>query len=250
MLILKLGGAAITQKDTDNPTPNRPVIAQIAALLARYPQPLILVHGAGSYGHILAKEHQLAQGYHSPTQRPALVQLQLDLLALNRLVVEALAGVGLPAIALHPASLCITENGRIRDFFEAPLRHLLAFNMLPVLYGDCVWDSAKTFDILSGDQLVIHLANLLQAERVAFGTNVDGVLDSAGQVIPTMRASDSISAQEGLPHRADVTGGMRGKLDEIAQLKQGQATIFNLQHLDQLEAVLAGQLEVGTRLIF
>jgi isopentenyl phosphate kinase len=43
---------------------------------------------------------------------------------------------------------------------------------------------------------------------------------------------------------------MRGKLDEIAQLTQGQATIFNLQQLDQLEAVLAGRLEVGTRLIF
>jgi isopentenyl phosphate kinase len=250
MLILKLGGAAITQKDTAKPTPNLPVIGQIAALLARYPQPLIVVHGAGSYGHGLAKEHQLAHGYHSPTQRPALVQLQLDLLALNRLVVKQLAGVGLPAITLHPASLCMTEGGRIRDFFAGPLRQMLALGMLPVLYGDCVWDSTKTFDILSGDQLVVYLANLLQAERVAFGTNVDGVLDSAGQVIPTMRASDSISTQAGLPHRADVTGGMRGKLDEIAQLTQGQATIFNLQQLDQLEAVLAGRLEVGTRLIF
>lgn len=248
MLILKLGGAAITQKTTPN-TPNRTALAQIAALLAKHPQPMVIVHGAGSFGHIVAEEHQLHLGYKESSQRLALVRIQQDLHTLNNLVVEHLAIAGLPAMTIHPASMCMMKQGRIRTFFSDPLVALLKLGLMPVLYGDCVWDTINTFGILSGDQLVVHLANLLGAERVAFGTNVDGVLDPDGKVIPQLHAHDPISGQANHPKHSDVTGGMRGKLDEIAQLRSARATIFNLQNLDQLEAILVGREQVGTQII-
>jgi isopentenyl phosphate kinase len=240
MLILKLGGAAITDKMRPN-TADYAAIREIAGLLAAHPQPMVLVHGAGSFGHILAQEYHLHLGYQKPEQRDALVQLQIQLHELNRILVEALIEVGLPAMTLHPASMSIMHEGRIAEFFLEPVRYTLKLGLIPVLYGDCVWDSAQTFGIISGDQLVVYLANVLNAERVAFGTNVDGVMDVHGNVISHLEDITSFAEQRGNAAPTDVTGGMLGKLREIAELDHAPAWIFNLQNRDQLARVLSGE---------
>lgn len=242
MLILKLGGAAITDKVTPN-TARLDVIAQIAGLLAAYSQPMVLVHGAGSFGHILAQEHALHLGYQNEAQRLALVQLQLQLHDLNRYVIEGLCAAGLPAMTVHPASMCLLEKGRIAAFFIEPIQRMLEMGVLPVLYGDCVWDRGQGFGIISGDQLVVYLANELKADRVAFGTNVDGVLDGSGRAIPRLDYAAQIIDAHADPRRVDVTGGIQGKLAEIRRIRDPKVHtwIFNLQKLDQLEAVLKGE---------
>jgi isopentenyl phosphate kinase len=245
MLILKLGGAAITDKARAN-TLRPDQLRVIAQLLAQHSQPMILIHGAGSYGHVIAQEYNLQNGYSAEAQRGALVQLQLQLHELNRLVVENLVAAGLPAMTVHPASMCLMKGGRIETFLLDPIRYMLNVELLPVLYGDCVWDRQQTFGILSGDQLVVYLANALGAEVVAFGTNVDGVLDSEGQVMRQFQISGDLANHQ-VGH-VDVTGGMLGKLREIARLKnlRTRVHIFNLEtHLAQF---LAGD-EPGTRII-
>lgn len=246
MLILKLGGAAITDKSTAN-TANSDAIHQIAALIARYPQPLILIHGAGSFGHIIARDYNLHLGYQGDHQREGLIKLQMALHELNTLVIQALWQQGLPAMTVHPASMCVQENKRIVDFFLEPVQHMLGMGLIPVLYGDCVWDRGQKFSIISGDQLAVYLANHLHAKRLAFGTNVDGVLDANGQVIPQLDARTRISTQQS--GVADVTGGMLGKVQEIAGVKTAQTRIFNIQKMDQLERILANDGEVGTLII-
>lgn len=239
MLILKLGGAAITDKTRAN-TADYTAIREIASILAAHPQPMVLVHGAGSFGHLIADQYQLHRGYLNEGQREAVVQLQVQLHELNRILIESLIEVGLPVITLHPASMCLMHGGRIAEFFRQPLDRALGLGLLPVLYGDCVWDSAQSFGIISGDQLVIYLANLLGAERVAFGTNVDGVLDSAGTMIPHL-ADLSTVTEQAKTGVTDVTGGMLGKLREIDELHTAQAWIFNLGQRDQLARILSGQ---------
>jgi len=249
MLILKLGGAAITDKTSPN-TARPTAIAAIANLLAKQPQPLVLVHGAGSFGHILAQEAALYLGYQGDYQRAALVQLQIQLQELNRLVVASLVQAGLPALTVHPASMCIMERGRLSGFFAEPILHMLKLGLLPVLYGDCVWDTAQGFGILSGDQLVVHLANLLGADRVAFGTNVDGVLDESGSPLAQFDLAAPASDQTQNPAQADVTGGMMGKLAEIGDLERRDMDVwvFNLNDHAQLARVLSGE-GAGTRII-
>jgi isopentenyl phosphate kinase len=246
MLILKLGGAAITDKRTAN-TANTAAIDQIAALIARYPQKLILIHGAGSFGHIIAKDYNLHLGYQGDHQREGLIKLQLALHELNTMVIKALWAQGIPAMTVHPASMCVQENGRLVDFFLEPIQQMLAMQLIPVMYGDCVWDRGQKFSIISGDQLAVYLANQLGADKIAFGTNVDGVLDAAGQVIPRLDARSQISSQQS--GVADVTGGMLGKVQEIAAVKTAQTRIFNIQKIDQLERILAGKDDVGTLII-
>ncbi|HLA44292.1 MAG TPA: hypothetical protein VJZ27_12695, partial [Aggregatilineales bacterium] len=125
-------------------------------------------------------------------------------------------------------------------------------NLLPVLYGDCVWDREQGFGIISGDQLMIHLANELDADCVAFGTNVEGVLDANGRVVPFLNLNHvtQISDHSGWNHpgRADVTGGMPGKLQEIAAIRNPSTRIwiFNLANLDALERILSGANDAGT----
>jgi len=112
MLILKLGGAALTDKSKPN-TARIDQIEQIAKLLAAYRQPLVLVHGAGSFGHIIAREHHLHEGFKHEEQQAALVQLQLQLHELNTILVSALVNAGMPAMTVHPASMCVTKGRRI-----------------------------------------------------------------------------------------------------------------------------------------
>ena len=254
MLILKLGGAAITDKDI--PDTARPdVLRRIAGLIAAYQQPMILVHGAGSFGHITAKAYDLHRGLlpeQRDRQREGLVRLQVQLHELNRLVIDSLIEAGLPAVSVHPASMCVMENRRIVSLFTEPIHRLLDMALLPVLYGDCVWDRGQRFGIVSGDQLMIHLANEFTADCVAFGTNVDGVLDADGKVIPFLNLSQMthISDHSGQnhPRRADVTGGMQGKLQEIAAIRNPSSRIwiFNLANIDALERILAGGDNAGT----
>lgn len=247
MLILKLGGAAITDKATPN-TARLGVLRRVAAVLAHYPQPLILIHGAGSFGHILAKEYSLHLGYQYHEQKMALVRLQQQLHELNRLVVQVLVEAGLAAFPVHPVSMCIMEQNRLSEFFLEAVERTLGMGLLPVLYGDCVWDRAQGFGILSGDQLAVYLANALKAVRVAFGTDVDGVLNAAGEVIP--RFDLHALTQVGGAATTDVTGGMLGKLKEIAGIRADvQTWIFNLQNDDHLERILSGEGGVGTLLV-
>jgi len=60
MLLVKLGGSVLTDKARLR-TARRAAIRRLASELAAVRQSLLVVHGAGSYGHILARRHQLNQ---------------------------------------------------------------------------------------------------------------------------------------------------------------------------------------------
>ena len=58
MLLVKLGGSVLTDKARLRRA--RPAaIARLAKELAGAPESLLVVHGAGSFGHILARRHRL-----------------------------------------------------------------------------------------------------------------------------------------------------------------------------------------------
>src|SRR5207237_1301346 len=70
MLLVKLGGSVVTEKDKLR-TARRPAIRRLAGELAAVRQPLLVVHGAGSFGHILASRHRLNEGGSTPAKRAA-----------------------------------------------------------------------------------------------------------------------------------------------------------------------------------
>jgi isopentenyl phosphate kinase len=94
---------------------------------------------------------------------------------------------------------------------------MLKLGMVPVLHGDVVMDLSKGACIISGDQLVRYLAVALQISRVGLATDVPGVLDG-GSVVPEISRGTLQNLQIGSSAYTDVTGGMKGKIDELIGL--------------------------------
>ena len=173
MIIVKLGGSAITDKSKDF-TPRLEVIESVAEQVSQI-KDIIVVHGGGSYGHTLAKEFALHKGFTRKSQLAGVCQTRYAMTELNMLVVSALIRKGVFAVAVQPSACFVCHNKRISSSFLEPVKGLLQLSCVPVLYGDVVTDSELGFCILSGDQIISYLAAVLTPEKVIFGLEVDGL---------------------------------------------------------------------------
>ena len=250
--ILKLGGSILTEK-TDTPTPKPAAIRRCAREIASSISqdspvgaggPLIIIHGAGSFGHPQAKEHSKPAGF----TNSGIIEIHRAVSSLNDLVIEAMVENGVPAVPLHPFGCMVAENGRIAEMETDQIEIMLARGIVPVLHGDVVMDLKTGASIVSGDQLATYLAVRFKAARVGLGTAVDGVL-ADGAVIPLITPANfeslrpHIQGSEGI----DVTGGMLGKVLELLAIKTDiNSYIFNASKEDVIARFLSGD-EPGTR---
>jgi len=58
MILIKLGGSIITGK-AEYRAFNKDTVSRLADEISRSDKDVIIVHGAGSFGHIIAKENHL-----------------------------------------------------------------------------------------------------------------------------------------------------------------------------------------------
>lgn len=250
MQIVKLGGSVITDKAS-----YRAYRAQATARLAREiascDDDVVVVHGAGSFGHILAKKHSLRQGYKSRSQLPGVSQVQRDVRELNLLVMKALQDAGLQPVSMPPSCLLVARGGKIPEMSHELFRAALEDGFTPVTFGDVVPDSRQKFTVCSGDTLMQLLATSLGAKQAIFATNVDGIFGGSGQVIRRLRSIKEIGAM-GSPGKSrtpkDVTGGIYGKAAVMLQIaKAGIPTaLVNGCAKGRLAAALRGKKPLGT----
>jgi isopentenyl phosphate kinase len=126
---------------------------------------------------------------------------------------------------------------------------MLKDGLMPVLHGDVAMDATRKAGIVSGDQLVTFLARALQAEVVAVGCDVDGVLLSGRPLSEITRVDlPAIECAIGESAGVDVTGGMRGKLQELLNLADTgiDSVIFNAARRGNIVCALRGE-SIGTR---
>jgi isopentenyl phosphate kinase len=221
MEILKLGGSVITYKDKPH-TPNTEAITRIATEVATAGQRrLIIVHGGGSFGHPLAKEYDIVTGYKSPKQLVGFSKTHQAMVELNEQIVNSYLEVGVPAVSIAPSSFITTEDGRITTVDFSVVARAIESGFVPILYGDAVLDSVLRFTILSGDQLAVKLAIDLNANKIIFGIDVDGVYTANPKLVKEARLIDELSLSQmrgiikvGAALSTDVTGGMFGKIRE------------------------------------
>jgi isopentenyl phosphate kinase len=164
--------------------------------------------------------------------------------------VEALSQAGVECLPVHPLSCILLRDGRIDSFFMEPIKEMLKNGIMPVLHGDVAMDATGKAAIVSGDQLVAYIAKALQAEVVAVGSNVDGVLFS-GRPLSRITRKELSQVQSAIGGSAgvDVTGGMRGKLLELLDLADLgiDSVIFNAGIEGNIARALKGEC-VGTRI--
>lgn len=244
--ILKIGGSILTDKNRELAA--RPEeIARIATEIAACPEDLVLVHGAGSFGHIPARRYGLSHEFN----REGLRATHLSVASLCEMMVQALGRAGVECLPVHPLSSLVLRDGRIESFFLDPVKQMIRDGIMPVLHGDVAMDATRGAAIVSGDQLVAYLAGKLQADAVAVGSNVDGVL-VCGQPLPKMGRDDLIKFEGfiGASAGVDVTGGMRGKIAELLDLadRGTESVIFNAGREGNIVRALKGE-RVGTRIV-
>jgi isopentenyl phosphate kinase len=241
--ILKLGGSVITDKRADCAV-NREQLASIATAIAgARTGGIIVVHGAGSCGHPEAKRYHLDRGATAGGTEGIFVTHRA-VSSLNNEVVLALRENGVAAIGVHPLHTGVADNGRLVGFECRHLETMLALGMVPVIHGDVVMDLARGACIVSGDQLVRYLASGLAIRRVGLATDVPGVLDG-GSVVPRITRGMVPELHIGSSTHTDVTGGMRGKIDELLGLADAGigSDIF---HVSRVADFLTGSPHGGT----
>src|SRR2546427_5478106 len=174
MLLVKLGGSVITVKSKYR-TLRGPDLSRLARELAAGAGPdTVLVHGAGSYGHILAAKHELKNGAEGPEQLTAVAQVQRDVRALDLKVLDALLRARLRPAAVPPSLVMRYHDGRLASFDVGPFRDYLMRELLPVSFGDVVMDTKRRFSLPPGGDGVLEPAQLVPPDRVLLVADVDG----------------------------------------------------------------------------
>jgi len=256
-IVLKIGGSVITQKEkafTANPSTINRLAEEVSQ--ANVPR-LIIIHGGGSFGHPLAKQYSIKEGYRGESsQLLGFSKTHQAMITLNKLVVDALIQHNIPVVTVSPSSCIVTKSDRIVTIVEEPLKRLLKTGFVPLLYGDTVLDFDKGFTILSGDQLVALLAIQFSAERIVMGIDEDGLFtadpktDTSASLIRhcTLQELKAIQKQIKGTNITDVTGGMLGKIVSLLPAidKGIPALIVNAAKPENVYKALKSEKVVGT----
>lgn len=247
LIILKIGGSVITVKGSEY-TARKDEIDRISQEILTFKadskEGIIIVHGAGSYGH-----HQAMKWITGGFDAQDIYITHASVKALNSIVLESLNRTGIRALPIHPLSSCLLENGKITDFQIGPIRSMIERGIIPVLHGDVVMDKVLGASVLSGDRIVPYLSSVFIPSKIGAGNSVDGVLNDNGEVIKKITPISFIDFKKQIQGStfADVTGGMLEKVYEFIELaKTGTNTrIFNASKKGMVSKFLYGE-DVGT----
>ncbi len=247
MFILKLGGSILTNKEgwKDADLENIEVLAKtVASEWKKSDRQWIIIHGAGSFGHPLVIKYKINDGVKNTEQKLGASLTHQSCCELSLLLTAALNKNGVPAVSLPPATLIVSKNKRIHSFNTKIIDDYLSSGYLPVLFGDVVPDVELGASVCSGDQLVSYLGK--KADKIIHATNVDGVLDDKGNVIPKINPSNFHEISKHFKSgKNDVTGAMKGKIEELLLLDTPSFIVNGLKS-ERLIAVLNGKKTVCT----
>ncbi len=269
MMILKLGGSIITEKGAKTPTINNNNLKRIAKEIKNalnyqktskdFNNGLIIVHGAGSFGHPFASDYEIGKPFNGSEdlekKKKGFSLTQSWVKKLNSLVCDVLIEENINSVSIQPSSFVITRNKRIEFANLDLINQYLENGFVPVLYGDVVLDFENSIKmaVLSGDQIINYLAKKLVPERVILGTDVDGVFnknpkkDYNAQLITELTSLKDLASMDTTTN-IDVTGGMVGKIKELLELAHIgiESEIINAGCENLIEKALCGQKVRGT----
>jgi isopentenyl phosphate kinase len=235
--IVKLGGSVVTRKQREERV--RPkVLARLARELGGTDGPVIVVHGAGSFGHPGAVRFGLAQpprkGISHDQRRRGAAIVSAEVRRLHLAVLRELVRSGGRPWSVPPAGLAWNREGRLESIETKPFEESLDAGMTPVSFGDVIPDRVWGHSILSGDTIAVELTRHLAPRRVLFVTDVPGILDPGGGPKAKVVADLTEQLVGRLSERTsgpDVTGGIRRKAEamlEIARLGADAGLISGL----------------------
>ena len=265
LFILKLGGSVITEKD-ENLTMKEDEIERLTTEIAEAKNEgdfnLVLVNGAGSFGHYPVMEYDLygPDGVKEMNEERifGVTKVHKHVEDLNRKIWDELEKHHIPAMPVHPSSCVVQEDSKLVKFEIEPIKLMLENNIIILSYGDMAPDRTKSSTIISGDIILTHLGEELDADKLLVGSDIDGVFtgdpneDSDAYLISLINGSNltEVIDAAGKSRKIDATGGMGGKLRSILDMKKKiRSLIFNAKTEGLTKRVLLGE-EIGTVIDF
>jgi isopentenyl phosphate kinase len=241
-VVLKLGGSVVTEKARPETVATDRLADLAAAIADSGVTDLVVVHGGGSFGHPHAADHGVSST-EGTRDAEAVRDIAAAMEELNRSVVGALADAGVAAVPVHPFSAGVRDDDGNLGLPTGQVAAMLAEGFVPVLHGDVVTTAGEGATVVSGDDLVVSLAEDLDADRVGLCSTVPGVLDADGDLVPEITAFDDAAGALGGSDATDVTGGMAAKVRALLGL-DSPSFVFGP---DAVADFLAGD-DAGTRI--
>jgi len=232
VVILKLGGSLLTDKNKPFSL-RKEIIDSTISQIIKSKKKIVLIHGGGSFGHPIAKKYNISNGKNSSigNQLYGLAETHKVMNDLNTIIINKFLEKNVPAISFQPSSIFINALQEISKLNLDVIEIALDLGILPVLYGDIMFDIRGSFSILSGDRIILELCkNFLKykVSKVIFAIEKDGIFvkesKNGTDVIKLAKELksvelDNISLAQ-LDEKVDVTGGIRGKINSIKDICQ------------------------------
>ena len=237
IILLKFGGSLITDKRSDEPKINSANINSIGKILTAENYDIIIVHGAGSFGHPIAKKFGILNGKNdTKEQSDAIKETRKQVRKLNKIFCKSLNDNNLKTQAIIPSKTMKTKSRKIVSFPSNLFDEALSQEKVPVTFGDVTDDLLKGVDILSGDTLMLELANYYRPHYSIFIMDYPGVFDgdptnSDSKIYPLVNSdiATKLKDQSHASQTIDVTGGLIGKIECALEMsKVSETWITNL----------------------
>jgi len=259
IILVKLGGSLITNKSKAF-SERRDIITDLVGQVKKAREKngfrIIVGHGGGSYPHVPAEKYKTIEGNINKESIYGAAMVEDAAAQLNRIIVGEFLKQKVSAVSVNPSSLLALEGGKVKAVFLDSLVEMLELNVIPVVYGDVIFDSEKGFTIWSTERLLSLLARELvkrkrRVEKIIHCGETDGVIVE-GKVVKEIRADNfgeiakSIYRTEGF----DVTGGMMHKVEESLEMAQDgiDSYIVGGNHGGNMYRAVVGDNFIGTKI--
>ena len=244
MILIKLGGSAFSDKSRPLSF-NEEAVRNLALLIKHHGITPILIHGGGSFAHPVAKAYGLDKGIRDDAQLIGVSLTSLMLSLLNEKIVSAFSKLGLPTYTIRTGAVFTRTLSGLRISSDAVdlVNRLVKMGIIPVFYGDVIYDHELGFSILSGDEIMVELAKWLKPKYALFLMDVEGVYTKGprvGELIKVFKPSTQVSYSVG---GVDATGGLMGKLKHAFKLAEiGVETyLCSVMDSESISLILTGK---------
>lgn len=256
--LIKLGGSLITDKRRPRAFRRRAtqhIVSQIKHIRTFQPKRRIVIgHGSGAFGHVEAARYHTIQGVRSEADWIGFAKVGHAAAELSQRMLTEFVAAGLPIIRFPPSALLQASGRHIQSMDASLIARALDCGLIPLVHGDVAFDEQLGGTIVSTEAIFAWLVGTLNVKSILLLGEVDGVLDSGGQVIREIRPSGlaGIKGMLGGSGGTDVTGGMAQKVAEMVVLVKRypdlEIVIANGSRPNALVDLVGGQGTIGTRI--
>ena len=220
MILIKLGGSIITNKEKPL-SPRRKTIENIVKSLKRIDEPMIIVHGGGSFGHYWSVKYDM----HTKPRKYNIKGVSIvknSMIDLNKIILDAMIKSRLNPYCLPPTDFMKGDKPIPAKVKE--IEKISKSGLIPVTFGDALWYGQNKTYILSGDKIMTHLSRILKPRLCIFALNEDGLYsDLKTKKLIRELKGESPKISE---NKMDVTGGMTRKVEEASKISKLGMNVF------------------------